>query len=113
MGSVIKGTCANCGYGTKDLYYGAGFRNFNTCCNYPVLDKVKREIKMGNIMAREEVIRKNPDLVFYDDEEMSESKIQNRDCYHEWGEYRLYNEGYICPKCNQFSLGFDTTGCYD
>ena len=113
MGSIIKGTCKNCGYETKDLYYGGGFMNFTTCCDYPVLDKVKKEIKVGNIMDREEVIKQNPNLIFYDHKSLSDKKLQNRENYHEWGEYKIYYNGYFCPKCNKFSLGFEMSGCWD
>jgi hypothetical protein len=113
MGSIIKGICKNCGYETKDLYYGGGFMNFTTCCDYPVLDEKKKEIKMANIMDKEEVIKKNPNLVFYDDESLADRKLQNRENFHEWSEYKIYYEGYFCPKCNQFSLGFDMSGCWD
>lgn len=44
MGSIIKGSCRVCGYVTKNLYYGGGFVNFTTCCDYPVLDKNKKKL---------------------------------------------------------------------
>jgi hypothetical protein len=113
MGSIVKGKCYNCGYETKDLYYGGGFMNFITCCDYPVLDKITKEIIVANIMEREAVIKQNPNLVFYDEKSLSDKKLRNRDHYHEWGEYKLYNNGYLCPKCDHFSLGFEMSGCWD
>ncbi len=113
MGSIIKGTCRNCGYKTKDLYYGGGFSNFTTCCDYPTLDKVEKEIGMANIMDRETVLRENPNLVFYDNETLSDNKSRNQENFHEWGDYKVYSQGYFCPKCNKYSLGFDMRGCWD
>lgn len=113
MGSILKGICINCGYETKDLYYGGGMRNFNTSCKFPVLDKVEKEIKMGNIMGRKGVVKQNPNLVFYDDRSLSDRKLQNKDNNEEWREYILYNQGYLCPKCNKFNLGFSGVGCWD
>ena len=113
MGSIIKGSCQNCGYETKNLYYGGGFANFKTCCNYPVLDKDKNEVGMANIMNKEEVVKQNPNLVFYDDETLSDEKSQNRDSYHQWGDYKLCRQGNLCPKCNKFTLGFSPVGNWD
>ena len=112
MGSIIKGSCQNCGYETKNLYYGGGFANFKTCCDYPVLDKDKNEVAMANIMNKEEVVKQNPNLVFYDDETLSDDKSQNRDSYHQWGDYKLCRQGNLCPKCNKFTLGFSGVGCW-
>jgi len=113
MGSIIKGSCHNCRYETTNLYYGGGFANFTTCCNYPVLDKDKNEVSMANIMEKEKVLEQNPNLVFYDDETLSDDKSQNRDSYHQWGDYKLCRQGNLCPKCNKFTLGFSGVGCWD
>ena len=113
MGSIIQGSCRNCGYRTKNLYYGGGFVNFTTCCDYPVLDKDKKEVGMANIMNKEEVVKQNPNLVFYDDETLSDEKSQNRDSYHQWGDYKLCRQGNLCPKCNKFTLEFSGVGCWD
>lgn len=113
MGSIIKGQCKNCGYETKDLYYGAGFANFTTCCDYPVLDRSDKEVRVANIMEKERVFKQNPNLVFYDDTSLCDKKIQNKENFHEWGEFRVYFEGYFCPKCNHYTLGFDMRGCWD
>jgi len=68
---------------------------------------------MANIMDRTEEIKQNPNLVFYDDKSLSDKKIQNEKYFHEWGEHKVYRDGYLCPKCNQFSLGFEGRGCWD
>ena len=113
MGSIIKGTCKNCGYETESLLYGGGMRNFKTHCKYPVLDKVEKVVKMENIMEKDEVIKQNPNLIFYDNPALRNKDLKNKGIYHEWGEYKLYNEGYLCPKCNKFSFGFMAVGCWD
>jgi hypothetical protein len=113
MGSIIKGSCRVCGYKTKNLYYGGGFVNFTTCCDYPVLDKDKKEVGMANIMDKEKVLEQNPNLQFYDDETLSDNKSQNQDIFHEWGDYKVYSQGYLCPKCNKFTLGFSPIGNWD
>ncbi len=113
MGSIIKGICEKCGYETKDLYYGGGFANFTTCCDYPTLDKVEKELTMANIMDKKEVIKQNPNLVFYDNKALIDKDSQKGAGYEEWGEYKLYNQGYLCPKCNKFKLGFSGVGCWD
>jgi hypothetical protein len=113
MGSVLKGRCNNCNYETESLYYGGGFRNFKTTCNYPVLNKVDHVVQMANIMDRDNVEKQYPNLVFYDDEALSDKKLQTQGLSHEWGNYEVYYEGYLCPKCNQFNLAFEHTGCWD
>ena len=109
----MKGSCQHCGVETKTRYYGGGFANFKTCCDYPVLDKDKKEVGMANIMNKEEVVKQNPNLVFYDDETLSDEKSQNRDSYHQWGDYKLCRQGNLCPKCNKFTLEFSGVGCWD
>jgi len=78
MGTIIKGKCKNCGYETKDLFYGSGFSNLTKCCAYPVLDKSENEIKMENIMNRDEVVKQNPRLVFYDDKSLSDKNYKTK-----------------------------------
>lgn len=113
MGSIIKGVCQSCHYESEDLYYGGGMMNFTTCCNFPVLDNVGKIIKTENILEKEKLNKLNPNRVFYDDKSLSDKKLQNRKAFHEWGEFKLYYDGYLCPKCNKFSLGFKETGCWD
>jgi hypothetical protein len=113
MGSILKGICKNCGYETEDLYYGGGFMNFETYCDFPGIDNEKKVIEMKNIMEREKVNKEYPNFIFYDNESLLDKKLQRKENYHEWSEYKLYSEGYLCPKCNQFNLGFLGIGNWD
>lgn len=113
MGSILRARCNNCGYASESLYYGGGFRNFKTSCKYPVMNKVKEAVETANIIDKDAVLKQNPDLIFYDEESVSDKKTQNRDTFHRWGIYKVYYEGYLCPKCYRFSLCFENAGCWD
>ena len=113
MGSIIKARCQNCHYQSGDLYYGGGMTNFQTVCNFPVMDKEAKICKTANIMEKEKVLKENPNLVFYDDKSLSDEKSQNREQFHQNFNYKVYFDGYLCPKCNQFSLGFEGRGNWD
>ena len=113
MGTIIKGMCHHCGYSTKNLHYGGGFTDFTTCCNYPVLDRLEKDIKVANIMDKGTIIRQNPNYVFYDDNSLSNRALQIEGNSNQWGDYRVYNSGYFCPKCNNYTLGFEPRGCWD
>jgi hypothetical protein len=113
MGSILKGVCKNCGYETDNLHYGAGFMNAETCCDYPGIDKVRKAVKMKNIMDKESINKKFPNFVFYDDKSLFNKNLQNSEEYHEWGEYKLFYEGNLCPKCNHYSLEFIMEALWD
>ena len=87
--------------------------NFKTTCKYQVLDRASKMVSMANIMNRDKVEVEKPQFVFYDDESLSDQMVQDRTHFHEWGEYKVYHEGYLCPICNQFSLCFENVGCWD
>ena len=98
MGSIIKGTCKNCGYETREVFYGGGMINIRESCKFPVSDRFEKEIRTADITAKEEVVRQNPNLVFYDDTSLSDLKLQNKENYEEWGEYKLHDRGYLFLK---------------
>ena len=66
MGTLLRGKCRNCAYETDTLLFGSGFKNLKTNCRYPVMNKITEVVDVANIMDREEVIRQNPHIVFYD-----------------------------------------------
>jgi hypothetical protein len=70
-------------------------------------------VKIENILNKEEVLKQNPNLVFYDHVSLIDKNFQNKKHFIEWGEYKLYQEGNLYPKCNQFSLRFSEEGCWD
>jgi hypothetical protein len=113
MGYILKGVCKNCEYETKNLYYGAGFMNAETICDFPGIDKVKKVIEMKNIMEKKNVNKEFPNFAFYDNKSLFDKNLRKIGNYHEWGKYKLYCEGNHCPKCNQFSLEFIPLGCWD
>ena len=113
MGGILRARCNNCGYESKSLFYGGGYMNFKTTCKYPVLNNAEKEVQMANIMDRDNVTKQNPNLVFYDDDSLCDRKVQVHSGFHEWGNFKVYRAGYLCPKCNKYSQCFDHTGCWD
>ena len=113
MGLIIKAKCNHCSFAGQSLLFGGGFSNFTEHCGFPVLDRKNNTILAENILAREDVKRDNPDSFFYDEESMSRKNLQHDEASIEWCNYRLFNDGYFCPKCHQFTLGFLMEGLYD
>ena len=110
---MLKGKCKNCRYETQDLYFGGGFMNHMTCCDFPCIEKVKKVIIMENIFEKEKVCSQHPNITFYDDKSLMDKTLQDCDSYIDWDMYKLFHDGYYCPNCNHFSLGFLNLGCWD
>jgi hypothetical protein len=113
MGLIIKAKCNHCSFTENNLFFGAGFINFTKYCGFPVLDRRSNRILIENSFAREDVKNGNPDYIFYDDESMSRKDLQHDEASIEWGNYRLFNDGYLCPKCHQYTMGFLMEGLFD
>jgi hypothetical protein len=113
MGLIIKAKCNHCSFTGQNLLFGGGFSNFIDHCGFPLLDRESNNIIIGNVLDREAVKRDHPDYAFYDEEQMSRKDLQHEEASIEWTSYRLFNDGYFCPKCHQFTLGFLMEGFYD
>jgi hypothetical protein len=113
MGLIVKAKCNHCSFTGQSLFFGAGFNNLTDHCGFPVLDREKSLIVIGNILASDQVKKDNPSYIFYDDESMCRKDLQHEEASIEWLEYRLFNDGYFCPKCHQFTLGFLMEGFFD
>lgn len=113
MGLIIKAKCNRCSFTGQSLLFGGGFNNFAENCGFPVLDTGNNQILTGNILNRENIKSENPDYIFYDEESLCRKDLQHDEASIEWSNYRLYNDGYFCPKCNDFTMGFLAEGFFD
>jgi hypothetical protein len=113
MGLIIKAKCHHCSFTGQSIFFGGGFSNFEEYCGFPVLNKKNNTIQVENILVRDEVKKNHSDYIFYDEESMSRKDLQHEEASLEWSNYRLFNDGYFCPKCHQFTLGFLMEGFYD
>ena len=113
MGEIIKGQCPNCGYQTKDLYFGSGRVDFQYCCNYPVLNTTRKSIEMRNIMRKDEVLAENLDILFYDDKDLNANEPDQTRPQIKFGDYKLSAEGNYCPNCSSFNMEFNLSGHWD
>jgi hypothetical protein len=113
MGEIVKGKCSYCFYKTEDLYLGDGFMDFNTFCDFPVLDKERKIIISKDIRQKEKICTQNSSYVFLDNEELLDKTIENNEHFIKWGEYKLYHCGYYCPKCKKYGIEFMIIGVWD
>lgn len=106
MGSIIRANC-DCGYETKDLFFGAGMADFETVCNVPSLKNGSSEIEMKNYKKRHLV----PEYIFYTDSLLTETTNSSETI--NFFEIRIHKEKNLCPKCKNYSLSFEDAGCFD
>ncbi len=113
MGVIVRAKCNHCSYISDSFLFGGGFKGFNSDCGFPALDKNNNRVTIENIIDREKVMKERPGLLFYDDDSLCQSDLQHEEASIEWGSYRLFNDGYFCPNCHNFSVGFIAEGLFD
>ena len=89
----IKGSCKNCGYETEELSIGSGFSNYMTFYGFPVLDKLKKVIKIKNIFEKKRINKLYPNYVFYNHKSLIDKPSKNRNTIIEVDDYKLYQDG--------------------
>ncbi len=113
MGLIVKAKCNHCSFTGQSIFFGGGFNNFTDHCGFPALDKENNQILIMNILSRDKVKSEHPAYVFYDEESMCRKDLQHEEASVEWSNYRLFNDGYFCPQCHQFTMGFLMEGFFD
>lgn len=92
MGTIIKASC-NCGYNTKDLFFGAGMMDFDEVSNVPALKNGSSEIVMINHKKKENY----PEYSFYTDDFLSGKPNSSQTIDH--FNLSLHTDNNLCPKC--------------
>lgn len=105
MGSILKANCDKCGF-EKEVWFGAGMKDFTTICNVPAITKKTGRLGVKNILKEH-----MGDYTFYSDPTMYEGELG--DDAHQWGEVMLKRENNLCPRCKNFTMVFEDNGCFD
>lgn len=113
MGLIIQGICKECGYRSRELYFGSGKADFDTCIHRPVLDHEKNEIVMITILIKGNPQDENNQYSFYDIVDNESGHEDNRTEYIRWGENSLKRVGNSCPKCQKKNMDFSVKGHWD
>lgn len=106
MGTIIKAEC-NCGYKTKNLFYGAGMEDFMNVANVPALKNGSSEIEMINIKKKNQY----PEYSFYTDKLLASKPNNSRSIDH--FDLKLHQQNNLCPKCKNYTLNFVEVGMFD
>lgn len=110
MGLIIQGRCRECGYKSRELYYGSGRVDFDTCIHRPVLDHENNEIIMITIFINGSPQDEKNKYSFYDIEGKIRDNEDDNAEYIRWGENSLKRVGNICPKCHKKNMEFCVNG---
>ena len=82
--------------------------NHLTYCSVPAIDKVTGCLVQKNYFEKDTF---NGQFLFYNEPEMYEGVIKCRNI--QWGEIQLKPTDNFCPNCNQFTMKFESAGCFD
>jgi len=105
MGSILMANCQKCGY-EKEVWFGAGIKDFSTICNVPAITKKSGRLGVKNILKEHK-----DECAFYSDPLMYEGELG--DDAHQWGEIWLKRENNLCPRCNNYTMVFKNNGRFD
>lgn len=107
MGQILTAKC-RCGYTVKSLNFGAGMMNFEDSCSVPALDRSTMEIVSRDLMKPG---ADAANLSYYTEPEMNDGAA--KESPYEHFDRFIQRSGNYCPKCHQFTLGFEMTALYD
>lgn len=120
MGSIITPICSNCNFPFKRIMVGGGMMNFLESIKVPFSCYECGTISVRNIYSPSikcSKCRKNMEM--FGDEVENINSIEKMNIVFEW-RFGFGNEGYVltdknhqCPKCNQKSLKFESSGIWD
>jgi len=116
MGKIYIATCFTCGYKTDLLYFGGGMADFTIYDGEPVYNFETKEIEVANGKEREKILKETPNLGFLFHNEKLYKKHQDYSIdfgddigVKEFKDRKLY----LCPKCNEYGMGFLWQGMWD
>jgi hypothetical protein len=117
MGSLLKAHC-KCGYESK-MAVGGGMTSFKTYCGFPVYCRSCKTLFQANLYGEE--VRcptcKGSQVAPYDDESMCEKsgkRVFSWSAAEKLGRKLILTDGnYLCPECSNFSMHFESIGCWD
>ena len=106
--------CLNCDYNSEALYCWGGKLFFQTYCAYSVVDLNTDEVKIQNIIKKDEILVVSDTCIFCDTENIYLKKRVEQGYYFRWAQKVIYRgDVYICPKCHKYSMEFLSVGMWD
>lgn len=106
MGTIIKAKC-QCGYESKEMFFGAGMEDFEKVSYVPSLKNGSSKIEMINHKRKDHF----PEYSFYTDSLLSGKPTNSYNIDH--FDLKLQQENNYCPVCENFNLQFLSLGCFD
>lgn len=106
MGTIIKAKY-QCGYESKEMFFGAGMADFEKVSNVPSLKNGSSKIEMINHKRKDHF----PEYSFYTDSLLSGKPNNSYTIDH--FDLKLHSEYNLCPKCKYYTLTFISCGCFD
>jgi len=119
MGDLVDIIC-DCGYQAEMLSVGGGFLDFNDVCHFPCLCLNCKEIVNADVFQKPITCPKchGQEIKPYDHPSLIGE--QGEEIIADWhveeiiGRALVLTDGkYYCPKCEQYSLSFLNSGCFD
>ena len=123
MGSIIQAKC-ECGFKSRKIYAGGGFKNFKDVLSAPALCTNCYTFTIENYLTKSNHCKKcRSKITFYDDKSLWKDKnisTDEEDCIFYWEinlfdnkAFKLPDIFYLCPKCREFKMKFYTCGFWD
>ena len=117
MGSLVYGEC-KCGYKKERMCLGGGMDSFETVANFPYYCKTCEAVMMHNTFMKPAICSCGQLMVRYDDPTLSKPKSEVPSEVFNWNfgdneKLVLTENGYLCPKCKEYTLEWCPGGCWD
>ena len=116
MGSIVYGAC-QCGYEKKEMCLGGGMLDFQTVAKFPYYCETCKEVKVHNAFIKPTICGCGQLMVRYDDPTLSKQTSEKPYKVFDWNmNYEilvLTDNGYLCPKCKEYTLEWNDGGCWD
>jgi len=123
MGTIIQAKC-ECGFKSKEIYAGGGFKNSEDVLSAPALCTNCYTFTVRNYFSRYNYCSKcKSKVTFYNSDKLWKDKNVSQDEFDSifwWNidflnnkAFILPNTLYLCPECKKFKMKFYFCGFYD
>ncbi len=128
MGKIVTAHCKNCNFNNEEMRLGGGRYSYKTYAGFPYMCEKCKDIFVGNYLSgvfgcpscRSDKIspynQLKQDNTSFEDEYCGDTMKKYN--VFEWRAYdengiSLTSDYYKCPKCCEFTLKFQSVGCWD
>ena len=108
VGSIVDGAC-RCGYEKKEMCLGGGMLDSSSVVKFPYYCEACEEVVVHNTFMKPAICRCGQVLVRYDNPTLSKPKSEKPSEVFYWNvkydeKLVLTDNGYLCPKCKEYTL---------